>query len=58
MTYRVVLASGWRNIIVEVDADDPRSAQEIARWIVEHPKQGDAYGIPQDEDSEAEEGSR
>ena len=30
MTYEVVLANEWRNRIVEVDADDPRSAHEIA----------------------------
>jgi hypothetical protein len=58
MTYRVVLANKWRNMIVEVDAEDPRSAHEIARWIVEHRKHGDAHGIPQDEKLEVAEGSR
>jgi hypothetical protein len=45
-------------MIVEVDANDPRSAQEIARWIVDHRKHGDAHGIPQDENLEMDEGSR
>jgi hypothetical protein len=45
-------------VIVEVEADDPRSAREIARWIVEHRKHGDAHGIPQDEKLEVHEGSR
>lgn len=58
MTYQVVVANEWRNMIVEVDADDPQSAREIARWIVEHGKHGDAHGIPRDEKLDVEEGSR
>jgi hypothetical protein len=58
MTYRVVVANEWRNMIVEVDANDPRSAQEIARWIVKHRKHGDAHGIPQDENRKMDERSR
>jgi hypothetical protein len=45
MTYRVVLANEWRNIVVEVDADNPRSAKEVATWIVEHRKHGEAHGL-------------
>lgn len=58
MTYRVVVANEWRNMIVEVDADDPRSAREIARWIVEHGKHSDAHGSTQDEKLEVDECSR
>ena len=54
MTYRVILANEWRRMIVEVDADDPRSANEIARWIVENRKHGDAHGIPHHEELEVD----
>jgi hypothetical protein len=57
MTYRVVVANEWRNIVVTVDANDPRSASEIAKWIVENRKHGNAHGIPQDERMEVERGS-
>ena len=49
MTYQVVVAYEWRNVIVEVDADDPQSAHEIARWIVKNRKLRDAQVIAQGE---------
>jgi len=52
MTYQVVVADEWRNMIVKVEADDPRTAHEIAEWIVEHRKHGDAHGNPPDEKRE------
>jgi hypothetical protein len=58
MTYQVVVANEWRNMIVRVEADDPRTAHEIAEWIVENRKQGHLHEIPQDGETDVDEGSR
>lgn len=56
MTYRVVVGNESRNLVITVDANDPRSASETAKWIVKNRKHGNAHGIPQDQNMEEERG--
>jgi hypothetical protein len=49
MTYQVLVANEWQNMIVKVEAGDPRTAHEVVEWIVKNRERGDAHGIPQDE---------
>jgi capsule polysaccharide export protein KpsE/RkpR len=45
MTYRVPVAHRDQIVTVKVEANDPASAKEIARWLVEHAAHLQAHGV-------------
>jgi hypothetical protein len=45
MTYRILVADEWWNMIAKVEAGDLAMAHEVVEWIVENRKDGDDVGI-------------
>jgi hypothetical protein len=45
MTYKVVVATKDKNVVVKVDAGDESTAKDIAHWLVAHHQHLQAHGV-------------